>query len=137
MITKEEIADQLLQACPSFKPIYGESENKDLLYSLGGDFAHHLLTLLQNGETSEFPAVAEMIEHLYFDGDSYMKEFATISLLEGIQNVWSNKGTDAEIFGAFLLPLSKKYWQSLKDFWDGKVPYVGYGIEAVGDNKWE
>ncbi len=130
MITKEEIAYRLLQACPSFKPIYDESDNKDLLYSLGGDFAHHLLTLLQNGEISEFPAVAEMIERLHIEGDSYTKEFATIGLLEGIQNVWSNKGTDPENFRTFLLPLSQKYWQSLNDFWDGKVPYVSHDTET-------
>ncbi len=133
MILKQEIESLLLKACPSFKSIYDVSEHKelDLQYPLADDFAHHLLTLFKKRETSEFPAIAEMIECLHTEGDAYTKEFASIGILESIQNVWSNNAVDPEAFRPFLLPLSEKYWQSLNDFWEQKVPYVGYGIKQT------
>jgi len=37
--------------------------------------------------TEEFPAVFEIIERMHLEGDDYVKEAATIGMLEGIQNV--------------------------------------------------
>lgn len=70
-----------------------------------------------------------MIEDFHTDGDDYVKEYATIGILEGIQNVWGNNDTDPENFAKFLLPISKQYWDSLNKFWNGEVPIVGSDIE--------
>ncbi len=119
----------LLEACPSFQAVYDKADDHDLPYIIAGEFARHLLALYKNNNTTEFTDVAALIEKLHIDGDSYVQEFATIGILEGIQNVWGNNGVQAQDFSSYLLPVSQKYWDSLNDFWDGKVPYVGSDVE--------
>jgi len=114
-----------MEACPSFRP---PAEDQDLLYVVLGDFARHLLQLQKQSRTEEFPKVARTIERLHVEGDHYVREAATIGLLEGIQNVWGNEGTDPELFVRYLLPVSARWWQSLNDFWSGRSKFVGDGL---------
>ena len=115
----------LMEASSSYRlPI----EDRELLYVMLADFARHLLQLQQQQQTDVFPAVARVIERLHLEGDDYVREATTIGLLEGIQNVWGNQNTDPNLFAQHLLPESSKWWQSLKDFWSGKVKFVGEGL---------
>jgi hypothetical protein len=122
----------LLEACPSFKPVLDEHRQsnygKEIPYVAFGDFAHHLLQLHRQHQTEVFQAVAHVIERLHVEGDHYVREAATIGLLEGIQNVWGNEGADPELFVRYLLPVSAKWWQNLNNFWSGKSKFVGEGL---------
>jgi hypothetical protein len=115
----------LMEACPSYRL---PPDDQALLYVTLGDFARHLLQLQRQSRTEEFSAVARAIERLHVEGDHYVREAATISLLEGIQNAWSNSGTDPVLFVQHLLPVSAKWWQSLNGFWRGKSKFVGEGL---------
>jgi len=115
----------LMEACPSFRL---PAEDRELLYVMLGDFARHLLDLHRQHQTEVFPAVARVIERLHVDGDHYVREAATIGLLEGIQNFWGNNDTDPESFAPYLLPESIRWWRSLNDFWSGKSKFVGDGL---------
>lgn len=128
MITRDQVMALLIGACPSYREVSRQSPDEDLLYVALGHFARHLLQLQQQHQTEVFPAVAHVIERLHVEGDHYVREAATIGLLEGIQNVWSNEGTDPELFVRYLLPVSAKWWQSLNDFWNGKSKFVGEGL---------
>ena len=137
MIGKEQIIPLILEACPSFQRTFNESGNKDLLYVVVGDLARHLLIEYRAGRTGEFGAIYELIDRLHIDGEPYVKELATIGLLEGIQNVWLNSGEDPENFGRLLLPESRLWWNDLNDFWQGKIKQVGDGVhnkalQAIG-----
>jgi len=125
MIAKDQVMHLLSEACPSYHPA---AEDHDLLYIALDDFARHLLHLQQQSRVDEFPKVIRIIERLHVEGDGYVREAATIGLLEGIQNVWGNNDTDPELFGRHLLPVSAKWWQSLNDFWSGKSKFVGEGL---------
>jgi hypothetical protein len=132
VITKEQVSGLLIAACPSFetaslehKTDYGE----DLLYVELGAFARHLLKLHQAKQTAEFSAVAQLIERLHVEGNAYVKEAATIGLLESIQNVWANCGVDPHEFYPVLLPESAKWWQSLDKFWNQQIRFVGEDIK--------
>lgn len=125
MITREQVMPLLIEACPSFR---ATSANEGSLYVSLGDFAHHLLLLYRQRHTEEFPAVAQIIERFQAEGDSSVREAVTIGLLEGIQNVWRNEGTDPELFVRHLLPVSTKWWRSLNDFWAGKSKFVGENL---------
>lgn len=129
MIEKERLSSLLLEACPSFKATYDASKDKDLDYMIASAFARHLLNLYKANKTEEFSKVSELIENLHVAGDDYVKEYATIGILEDIQNIWGNDKTDPEKFAAFLLPVSLKYWHSLNKFWKGGIPIVGSDIE--------
>lgn len=132
MIEKSEVMGLLLNVCPSYKDrwkdhynfYYGNGEEQ-LLYIDLGNFAEHLVYLYKRNELNEFNQVFNVIELLHIDGDDYVKEAATIGLLEGIQNVASNSNINPEEFTEFLKPISAKWWNNLNDFWSGKTEYVG------------
>ena len=128
MITKDQIISIVLKACPSFKGVYDSSDNQDLLYVVMGDLADHLLSLYKENKTEEFNELSKVIEAMHIDGDGYVKELATIGFLESIQNVWSNNGVDPKKFTKYLRPESKKWWDELNDFWEGKISSVGEGL---------
>jgi hypothetical protein len=115
----------LMEACPSFNPAVPDD---DLLYIELGEFARHLLELQKLNRIEEFSRIALVVERLHTEGDQYVREAATIGLLEGIQNNWSHEGIDPEPFVQHLLPVSAKWWQSLNDFWNGKSKFVGEGL---------
>jgi hypothetical protein len=119
-ITKEQVMALLLEACPSFAEKWKEHrafyDDEDLLYVVLGEFARHLVELQHAKQTDEFPAVFNVVERLHVSGDAYVKEAATIGLLEAIQNIAGDK---AEEFTQYLKPESAKWWQKLDAFWEG------------------
>ena len=118
----------LIEACPSFSEgwrEHAEEHGDDLAYVAAGAFARHLFVLHQANDPSSFLAVAAAIERLHLEGSPWVKEFATIGVLEGIQNVWSHSNADPEYFRSLLRPESQRLWDSLNNFWSGKVRYVG------------
>lgn len=135
MITREHVMPLILEACPSFRPVWEsdlDDDDRELTYICLGRFAGHLLDLHEQGRRDEFGAIAELVEKLHADGDHYVREAATIGLLEGVQNVWGNGGVDPEEFRPFLLPESAKWWDQLNLFWSGEIPYVGATVQNKG-----
>jgi hypothetical protein len=131
MITKPQVIPMLVEACPSFRPGWEQhlrENGEEILYVALGDFARHLLELFQARKTESFPGVAHVIERLYVEGEPYVREAATIGLLEGIQNVWGNNNVDPELFFPLLLPESARWWKSLNKFWSGESKHVGEGL---------
>jgi hypothetical protein len=125
MIKQEQVIPLILEACPSFQGTWDKLDNQDLLYVVMSDLARHLLLLYRDKRTEEFGPLCKVIECLHTNGDGFVRELVTIGFLEGIQNSWSNNGTDPEGFCKFLLPESRKCWKELHDFWAGKIPYMG------------
>ena len=72
--------------------------------------------------------LCEVLERLHLEGEGFVKELATIGILESIQNVWGHTETGPKVFCRFMLPESKKWWNELNDFWAGKIPHVGAGL---------
>ena len=131
MIEQQQAMELILEACPSFAAAWEEhlcEHGNDALYVAAGSLASHLLSLNRTGNVESFPAVANAIERLHAEGSPWVKEFATIGILEGIQNVWSNCGAEPEHFCQYLGSESRRWWQSLNDFWAGRAPYVGHGV---------
>jgi hypothetical protein len=131
MITKEQVIPLLLEVCTSFQERYDEhlkDNDGELLYVALGSFAQHLLDLHQQHQTQCFPAIGRVIERLHIEGDHYVRQAATIGLLEGIQNVWGNQQVDPDLFLPYLLPESVRWWRSLDSFWSGKSKFVGEGL---------
>ena len=126
-----DVLPELLKACPTFEQDSGhlrEESDGDVLYSALGDFARHLLTMKKDGRDDVLRSAAEFIERMHVEGDDYVMEAATIGVLESIQNVWGNSGEDPAVMRVFLLAQSKRWWDSLYRFWEGKIPYVGADI---------
>ena len=131
MITKPQVVPMVLDASPSFRQVWEEhlhDNGEEITYVALGDFARHLLELFQAGKTETFPDEAWVIERLHVEGDPYVREAATIGLLEGIQNVWGNSSIDPELFFPVLLPESARWWKSLNKFWSRESKHVGEGL---------
>jgi hypothetical protein len=116
----------LLSACPSFQRAWDEYANdpaydEELLYIHLAEFANHLVSLLKSQDVSEFEAVFAVTEALHVEGDAYVREAATIGLLEGIQNIAENRDLDPELFVPYLKPESARWWKKLNAFWNGDV----------------
>ena len=128
MIVREEVFTLILEACPLFAPAWREfceewGDEKDLpLYLASADLARHLISLLAAGDTATFAAVFGVVERLHREGDPYVKELATVGILEDIQNGNLHKTTEPEQFRPYLRPESERWWDKLYAFWEeGKL----------------
>ena len=132
MIQKQEVMDLFLSACPSYKErwleyvrdSYDDGEER-LLYVDIGDFTSHIVDLYQEKMLNEFPCIFKVVENLHTNGDSYVKEAATIGFLESLQNHSSHVELDPEVFVCYLHPVSLRWWDALNRFRSGKIPFVG------------
>jgi hypothetical protein len=126
MITENQLVKILMTTFPSFVP---DDDFIDLPYVVLGDFARFLLEAFQRNDETLLNKAAMLIERLHLEGDGYVKEAATIGLLEGIQNTWGDLGVEPEEFEPYLLPESRLWWKSLNRFWNKEIPHVGADIK--------
>lgn len=126
---RAEVPELLVQACPSFNGTeewsefwsdYGK-EPELPYYLLVSAFVRHLIALKVVGKTDEFDAVFELVEDMHIRGDSYVRELATVGILEDLQNTnLHHDGTSPGDFVSYLRPISKWWWEELYLFWAGK-----------------
>ena len=116
-IAADDVMPLVLAASPSFDRIWDPEQNLDagrrLLYIDVAEFVRHLSRLVEAGEVSELPAIAELIERLHVDGDQFVRELATVGFLESLH--------PESPFVAWLLPESRRWWDRLERFWNGDV----------------
>jgi hypothetical protein len=133
VISRAEMMEVLVEACRSFRPAWERfvaewaDKGPDLPHYLAlAEFARHLVTMLERADTANLFRVFQVVERLHLDGDPYVREAATVGLLEDLQNRNLHTVTDPEQFRAFLLPESRRWWDKLADFWDrGVLLYDG------------
>lgn len=125
MIEQHEALQALVESCPELSIEVQEhiaEYGNELPYVAAGAIAARLLAFHQQGAVASLQAAATAIEHLLVRGTPWVQEFATVGLLEGIQNVWANGGADPEYFGQYLQPESARRWEGLNNFWSGHTP---------------
>ncbi|OWA37705.1 hypothetical protein B9G55_06565 [Saccharibacillus sp. O16] len=132
MITKEQIPEMLLLALPSYKSRYKsyteanyEADEERLIYVDAGDFVEYMLDCYEDNQTDEFAGLFAVIEQLHTNGADDVREFATVGILETIQNKSTDRNIDYYELESWLLPESKKWWDYLIDYWEGKTLYIG------------
>ncbi|MEM6885911.1 MAG: hypothetical protein AAF571_12855 [Verrucomicrobiota bacterium] len=122
MITKDQMIPLIQDTFPDFEY---DTEDLDTPYVILSDFSRYLLELYWSGDIDTLKRASEIIEGLHLEGDPYVREAATIGILEAIQNNWDHDGIGANKFYEYLLPESKRWWNSLNRFWQKEIPYVG------------
>jgi hypothetical protein len=122
-ITKVEMMDPLLDVCPSFRPHWSEflaewsdTEDKPLYLALGM-LARHLIAMLAAGDTTGVARTFAVVERWHLEGDSYVKEAATIGLLEDLQNASLHQSTSPAQFEPLMLLESLKSWRKVEAYW--------------------
>jgi len=123
VITKADMLDSMLVACPSFRPAWDaflaewSTEDDKPLYLALSDLAHHLLDLLAARQESELSGAFAVVERWHIEGDAYVREAATIGLLENLQDETIHTSTSPKEIEPFLLPESLKWWRKIEAFW--------------------
>jgi hypothetical protein len=125
MIYRAQMMDSILRASPSFIPAWNvflaehEEQGSELpLYIVLGDLARHIALLEKRGTEDELQEIFGVIERWHTEGDDYVKEAATIGLLEDLQNTNVVGDPDASRFVKYLGPESKRRWAKVEAFWE-------------------
>lgn len=139
MITRDQMFAPMLEACPTFLPVWEQFLASDdaavkvgdyyaegpLYYIALGDLSRHLVRELIDERTVHFQAVFDLVEVWIVDGDQYVSNAAVVGLLEGLQNVSGHSGVDAELFRPWLRPETSTAWDALNEGWDQLDKGVG------------
>jgi hypothetical protein len=127
-IGRVEMMNPMLAACPSFAPAWKkflhewpDTDDKPLYLALG-ELARHIISMLASGDRAALSRVFEVVEAWHLHGDAYVKEAATIGLLEDLQNPSLHESTSPTQFEQFLLPESLNWWRKVERFWSGGPP---------------
>ncbi|MGE3347495.1 MAG: hypothetical protein AB7I35_08675 [Ramlibacter sp.] len=95
-----------------------ENEGGELpLYIALGDLARYIASLERRGTEDELQEIFEAVERWHTEGDEYVKEAATIGLLEDLQNASVVGDADPSRFTRYLGPESKHWWVKVDTFW--------------------
>lgn len=119
MIEQDEMLALAVKACPSFKPVWEEflddwkDEKGFPLYLALGDLSRHISSLVETAQDSELKELFEVVERWHLEGNPYVKEAATIGLIEGLQGQ-----SNAASIEPYLMPESKKWWDKVNEFWE-------------------
>jgi hypothetical protein len=126
MIAKADMMGVLVEACPSFAPHWEafqdewREEADPPLYLSLSDFARHLIGMSERGEATGLSAAFAAVELLHREGDPYVREAATVGLLEALQNRnLHTNGTSPDLIRPYLGPVSARGWDELNRFWEG------------------
>ncbi|MCW3846198.1 hypothetical protein OF829_03035 [Sphingomonas sp. LB-2] len=115
--------EPVLEADPGFAPAYAAfleeyRDEPDLPEYLAlSDFARHLFARVETGDTAGFDAIFDVVERWHIDGDDYVREAASIGLLEDLQNGNLHRTTRPEDFIPWLRPHSRKWWNFVNRYW--------------------
>ncbi len=124
MILASEMLPLLVEASPGFATTWEEFQTEWAdqpslpHYLVLGDFARHMSSLLVAQDHLTLQRVFQVIERLHLEGDRYVKEAATVGLLEDLQNTnLHREGTSPDQYVKYLLPESARWWKKVEDFW--------------------
>jgi hypothetical protein len=128
VITKTDMMDSMLAACPSFRPAWDDfidewaTENDRPVYLALATLARHLVDLLDARQEPELSRAFAVVERWHVEGDARVREAATIGLLENLQNGNIHTSTSPKQIEAFLMPESLKCWRKVEGFWANGTP---------------
>lgn len=123
MIERDEMMIPMLNACPSFEPMWvgflneWRGQGEVPVYIALGGLARHLVATLANGDIATLSAVFKVVERWLLEGSHYVREAASLRLLENLQNESLHETTRPEDFERFLMPESLKWWRNVERFW--------------------
>ena len=98
-------------------------DEETLEYMVSSDFARYIKKNFDEDNMEKVKKCLEFIELLHIKGTEKTRELATVGYLEDLQNVTGGSKT-MEKYGIiydYLGIESKKWWDKLNDFWDGKA----------------
>jgi hypothetical protein len=103
MISRDSMMQPILSVSPSFEPVWreflaewqGDPDGLPVYLALS-DLARHMAALFDRGAESELREIFEIVEAWHLNGAPYVKEAATVGLLEDLQNTNISRRTDTD-----------------------------------------
>jgi len=126
LITASTMFVPLLACAPSFEASWDafmrdwSDTPEPPMYIALCDLARHLIDRLAAGRTDGFDDIFDVVERWHVEGDSYVREAASIGLLEDLQNEHLHRTTRPSDFVAWLRPQSQIGWDKIDGFWAGE-----------------
>jgi hypothetical protein len=116
-MTESDVLPRLLSACLSFQSRWSEYVQDETyapneIYIDVGEFAQHLMTLLQAGKVEEFPAVFMAVEYLLEQGNEEARNAITIGFLEGLYFEAEDAGVSPREWRKYFGPRAIKAWEA-------------------------
>ena len=133
LLRSDHIMPLLVASCPSYRERWCDTSHSpdfepDLIYVHLGNFAEHVMLLLNRLGECDLEKICNAIEQLHVYGDARVRQAATVGLLEAIRNIARNARSSTLPLETHLGEVSKRWWHSLDAFWNGQIPYVGADI---------
>lgn len=128
MITKTDMMALIVEACPSFQSAWEDfltewsAEDDKPIYLALASLAQHLIGLLATRQETALSRAFAVVERWHIEGDAYVREAATVGLLEDLQNENLHTSTSPNQLEPFLLPESLKWWRQVDVFWAEATP---------------
>jgi hypothetical protein len=125
LISRDLMMPPVLTASPSFEPVWrefvaewqGQPEGLPM-YLVLSDLARHIATLFDRGADSELREIFRIVEDWHLHGDAYVRNAATVGLLEDLQNT-NVVGADVPVRClGYLGPESLRWWRKVENFWE-------------------
>ena len=127
---RSNMFEPLLQADPSFCAKWEtfleeyRSDDELPLYLALSELARHLIQDLETGNTHRFGAVFDVVERWHIKGHPYVKEAATVGLLEDLQNGYLHRKTSSGDFLPWLQPETLAWWTKVHELWATGKPKI-------------
>lgn len=114
----------IIAASPSFVPTWQAfveewQDEPDGLphYLVLADLARHVAQLIEANADAELQSIFQTVENWHINGDPYVKQAASIGLLEDLQNTnVVGEEVPAKVL-LYLGPESTRWWHKIQDFW--------------------
>ena len=115
----------VIAASPSFVPTWSafveewqDDPNGLPLYLVLSDLAGHIAQLIEEHAEAELQSIFQAVEDWHVNGDAYVREAASIGLLEDLQNTGVvGEDVPARVI-RFLGPESTRWWNKVLAFWE-------------------
>ncbi len=129
-ITKHMMFEPVLASDPSFLPRWNDwredycEEPEPLYYLALASLAQHVVDKIAAKDIANLDKIFALVEAWHIDGDTYVRQAATVGFLEALQNHLSHRD-DYEsltlVVEPWLQPESKRWWDKLTRFWEGDI----------------
>ncbi|GFZ87824.1 hypothetical protein GCM10011531_19200 [Aquaticitalea lipolytica] len=84
-----------------------------------GSISRFIVEKKLENQTSDFDLLFENIEDVYINGDKDVRNFITVGLFEGIQNIGGEKIEYHHSFNEWLKTETQNAWNGIIDYWEG------------------
>ena len=116
---------ECLEACPSLQTAW-DAHLQSWDGKERGDYndiavvVDFVVGSFERGQTEAVSKIFSIAENVLRREEEAQKEIVIVGLLEGIQNVSSHRAFGADVFLPYLGSSTKKAWNQLNRFWQGK-----------------